>query len=87
MYFWWIIIAFSFFLEDEVLFLIPSLSSLTLLKVGPKNPFTTLPLPFFFFLLSSFLKSDFTFLNKSVYFLILSLYIYCELILSLVFNI
>ena len=55
-----------FFLKDKVFFLILFLLFLTSLKVGPKNPFATLPLPFFLILLSFFLKSDITFLNKKV---------------------
>ena len=45
---WWIIIALSFFLKDEVFFSILFLLSLTSSKIGPTNPFATLPPPFFF---------------------------------------
>ena len=63
-----------FFLKDKVFFLILFLLSLTPLKVGPKDPFTTLPLPFFLILLSSFSKLNVTYLKKRVQVLTLSLY-------------
>ena len=66
MYLWWIVVAFSLFFKDEAFFLILSLLFFTLLKVGPKNPFVTLPLPFFLILLSLFLKSDIIYLKERV---------------------
>ena len=75
MYFLWIVIALSFFLENKAFFLVLSLLSLTPSKVGPNDPFATLPLPFSFSLSSFFLKSDIFFLNKRVHVLILSLYV------------
>ena len=63
-----------FFFKDEVFLLVLSLSFFTPSKVGLKNPFATLPLPFSLILLSFFLKSDITFLNERVPASIFSLY-------------
>ena len=64
MYFLWIIIAFSLFLENEAFLLVLSLLSLTPSKVRLKTPFTTLPFPFSAFLLSFFFKIGYYFFKE-----------------------
>ena len=66
MHLWWIIITLSFFLKNKAFLSVLSLLFFTPLKVGPENPFTTLPLPFSLILLSLFSKLDITYLKKRV---------------------
>ena len=68
------IIAFFLFLKNKAFFLILSLLFFTLSKVGPKNPFATLPLPFSLILSSLFSKSNTIYLRKKVQVLIFFLY-------------
>ena len=66
MHLWWIVVALSLFLEDKVFFLVLFLLFFIPSKVGPKDPFAILPLPFSLILLSLFSKLDIIYLNKRV---------------------